>query len=66
MKITSLRIRVCEPKHWQFQWRDDIRELEALPEAMRTEAAEVRALFGNGPDRSATLTRGATPAEAVV
>lgn len=24
MKITSLRIRVCEPKQWQFQWRDDI------------------------------------------
>ena len=24
MKITSLRIRVCQPKNWQFQWRDDI------------------------------------------
>ena len=24
MKITSLRIRVCQPKDWQFSWRDDI------------------------------------------
>lgn len=24
MEITSLRIRVCQPKDWQFQWRDDI------------------------------------------
>ncbi len=49
---------------WRVQWRDDVRELEALPEAMRKEAAEVRALFGQGPGRSVTVTRGATPAEA--
>lgn len=24
MKITSLRIRVCQPKDWRFQWREDI------------------------------------------
>ena len=49
---------------WQVQWRDDISDLEGLPPEMRAEAAEVRALFGNGPDRTAYMTRGATPAEA--
>jgi L-alanine-DL-glutamate epimerase-like enolase superfamily enzyme len=24
MRISSFRIRVCQPKTWQFQWRDDI------------------------------------------
>lgn len=49
---------------WRVQWRDDVRELEALPDAMRQEATEVRALFGQGPGRTLTVTRGATPAEA--
>ena len=49
---------------WQLQWRDDIRELESLPEEMRLEAAEVRTLFGNTPDRTAFITRGDSPAAA--
>jgi len=49
---------------WRVRWHDDIRELEALPAAMRAEADEVRALFGQGPGRTLHLTRGTTPAEA--
>ncbi|MBE2215378.1 MAG: MMPL family transporter [Opitutaceae bacterium] len=49
---------------WFVRWHDDIRELEALPAAMRAEAEEVRALFGQGPGRTLYITRGATPAEA--
>ena len=49
---------------WRIQWLDDIRELESLPASMRAEAAEVRALFGSGPGRTAYITRGDSPAEA--
>jgi len=49
---------------WRLHWRDDIRELESLPEAMRTEAVEVRAHFGHTPDRTAYITRGDSPAAA--
>ena len=49
---------------WRLHWRDDIRELEALPAASRAEALEVRALFGETPQRTVYLTRGETPAAA--
>jgi predicted exporter len=49
---------------WRLHWRDDIRELEALPAASRVEALEVRALFGETPQRTVYLTRGETPGAA--
>ena len=49
---------------WRLHWRDDIRELEALPPAMRTEAQEVRALFGESAQRTIYLTRGESPTAA--
>ncbi len=49
---------------WRLHWRDDIRELESMPAALRAEAQEVRALFGDTPSRTVYLTRGATPAAA--
>ena len=49
---------------WRLRWRDDIRELEALPPALRTEAQEVRTLFGETPQRTVYLTRGDSPAAA--
>jgi predicted exporter len=49
---------------WFVRWHDDIRELEALPPAMREEADEVRALFGQGPQRTLYITRGDTAGEA--
>lgn len=49
---------------WWLHWRDDIRDLEALPPAARTEAAAVRALFGDTPQRTVYLTRGSSPEEA--
>ncbi len=49
---------------WRLHWRDDIRELEALPAALRAETLEVRALFGETPQRTVYLTRGDAPAAA--
>lgn len=49
---------------WHARWHDDVRELESVPKAMDDEAAAVRALFGNRPDRALYVTRGATVAEA--
>jgi len=49
---------------WRLHWRDDIRELEALPAAARAEAVEVRALFGETPRRTVYLSRGESPAAA--
>jgi predicted exporter len=49
---------------WRLHWRDDIRELEALPAAMRAETQEVRALFGETAQRTVYLTRGDSPAAA--
>ena len=49
---------------WQLHWRDDIRELEALPAASRAEAQEVRSLFGETAQRTVYLTRGESPAAA--
>lgn len=49
---------------WRLHWRDDIRELEALPVALRDEAQAVRALFGETPQRTVYLTRGDSPAAA--
>lgn len=49
---------------WLITWRDDIRSLEALPQSLRDEQAAVRALFGQGPDRTAYITRGDSPGEA--
>lgn len=49
---------------WRLQWRDDIRELESMPPALRAEAQEVRGLFGESAQRTIYLTRGGTPAAA--
>lgn len=49
---------------WRLHWRDDIRELEAMPAALRAEAQEVRALFGETAARTVYLTRGESPAAA--
>ena len=49
---------------WRLHWRDDIRELEALPAAARAEALAVRALFGESPQRTVYLTRGESPGAA--
>jgi len=49
---------------WRLHWRDDIRELEALPAAARAEAQGVRALFGETARRTVYLTRGESPAAA--
>lgn len=49
---------------WRLHWRDDIRELESMPVALRAEAQEVRALFGETAQRTVYLTRGATPGAA--
>lgn len=49
---------------WRLHWRDDIRELEALPPALRAEAQEVRTLFGESPQRTIYVTRGESPAAA--
>lgn len=49
---------------WRVRWHDDIRELEALPAAMRAEADEVRALFGQDTQRTLYITRGDSPAQA--
>ncbi|PTY00688.1 hypothetical protein [Opitutus sp. ER46] len=51
---------------WTLHWRDDIRELEALPAGMREEAVAVRAQFGETPGRTIYLTRGDSPAAARV
>jgi len=49
---------------WWLHWRDDIRELEIPTPALQAEAAEVRALFGDGSDRTVFITRGADVASA--
>ncbi|MFT3830653.1 MAG: hypothetical protein QM691_13200 [Opitutaceae bacterium] len=49
---------------WRLHWRDDIRELESMPAALRAEAQAVRALFGETPGRTVYLTRGESPAAA--
>ncbi|MEY2882174.1 MAG: hypothetical protein RLZZ15_4554 [Verrucomicrobiota bacterium] len=49
---------------WRLRWHDDIRELEIPAPALRAEATEVRALFGERADRAVYLTHGATPAAA--
>jgi predicted exporter len=47
----------------RLQWRDDIRDLEATSEELRTEATQVRALFGETAQRTIYLTRGESPSE---
>ncbi|HLP02236.1 MAG TPA: hypothetical protein VK163_09430, partial [Opitutaceae bacterium] len=49
---------------WRLHWRDDIRELESMPASLRAEAQEVRALFGETPERTVYLTRGESPTAA--
>ncbi|MBK8474867.1 MAG: hypothetical protein IPL39_00775 [Opitutaceae bacterium] len=49
---------------WRLHWRDDIRELEALPAALRAEAQELRTFFGESPQRTVYVTRGESPAAA--
>jgi len=49
---------------WLLKWRDDIRQLEIPTPELQAEATEVRALFGDNPDRTLYITRGRTPAEA--
>ncbi len=48
----------------RLHWRDDIRELEAMPPELRVEAQSVRALFGETPQRAVYLTRGESPGAA--
>jgi len=49
---------------WRLRWRDDIRELEIPTPELKSNDAEVRALFGETAGRTVYLTRGPTPAEA--
>ncbi len=49
---------------WWLRWRDDIRQLEIPTPALQAEASEVRALFGDGPDRTVFVTRGSDVASA--
>lgn len=46
---------------WRLHWRDDIRDLEALPPGFRAQAEVVRAAFGDTAGRTEYLTRGDTP-----
>jgi len=49
---------------WVLHWHDDIRDLEIASPALRAEAADVRALFGENAGHTAYLTYGADPASA--
>jgi len=49
---------------WRLRWKDDIRELEIPTPELKSNDAEVRALFGETPGRTVYLTRGSTPADA--
>jgi predicted exporter len=49
---------------WRLHWRDDIRELQIPAPALEANDARVRALFGEGADKTVFLSRGTTPAEA--
>jgi predicted exporter len=49
---------------WRLHWRDDIRELEIPTPDLKSNDAEVRALFGETGGNTVYLTRGATPADA--
>lgn len=52
------------PGLFLLHWRDDIRELEIPSAALQQEDARIRALFGDGGDRTVFLTHGAGMAEA--
>jgi len=49
---------------WLLHWRDDIRELDIPSPELRTNEAELRALFGEKPDSGVYLTQGSSAAEA--
>lgn len=49
---------------WRLHWRDDIRELDIPSRALQDNDAAVRAEFGDGSDRTVTLTYGGTLAAA--
>ena len=49
---------------WRLRWRDNIRELEAPTPVLTREAAALRALFGDSPDRTVYITQGETIAAA--
>jgi predicted exporter len=62
LAICALLVALIGP--WRLRWHDDVRSLEVpLPE-LRANDAELRALFGESPDRVVYLTRGDTPAAA--
>lgn len=60
--LTGAAVAVFGP--WRLHWRDDIRDLESMPAALRAEAQEVRSLFGETPGRTVYLSRGETPSAA--
>ena len=43
---------------WRLHWKDDIRELEIPTPELKSNDAEVRALFGETPGRTVYLTQG--------
>jgi len=48
----------------RLQWRDDVRELDIPAAALQANDTEVRAAFGDSPDRSVFLTYGSSLADA--
>ena len=55
---------VALPGLARLAWKDDIRELEISTPGLKQEDARIRALFGDGDERTVWLTHGSTLAEA--
>jgi predicted exporter len=49
---------------WRLTWRDDIRDLQVPAPDLESNDREIRARFGDDPDRTVYFTQGATPGQA--
>jgi len=49
---------------WRLKWRDDIRDLDISSPALRDNAAQVQALFGENDTQTIYLTRGGSASQA--
>ncbi len=65
MRVVLLSLWLAAlPGLTRLEWRDDIRELEVPSPEVQREDQRIRALLGEGPERVAYVTTGATLAEA--
>ena len=60
--VLAVAVAVFGP--WRLRWRDDIRELDIPTPELHANEAALRALFGDGGERSVYLTYGDTVAAA--